>query len=234
MWLKKRAISRLMLLLSHFKYCRTFARGSKKIYIMNKIQELTEKLYHEGLSKGQQEADIIIAQARTEAEKILSEAQNRANEIETTAKKQAAEIKANTDAEIKLAGKQIISEIKQSVENMILTKAVSSDVKHAFDEVAFVRELIRTATERFNPHLSNDINLFIIVPEGQKNSVSDYLASKVSSVLSSIEIYEDSRMKSGFKIGSKDEGFYIGFTDEDFDNLFKTYLRPKVSELLFG
>jgi V/A-type H+-transporting ATPase subunit E len=201
---------------------------------MNKIQELTEKLYNEGLSKGQQEAEIVLSQAKAEAEKILSEAGSRAKEIEIAAKKQAAEIKANADAEIKLAGRQIISEVKQSVENLILTKAISPDIKRAFDDAAFVQTLIKTATERFNPHSEERFDLFMIVPEGQKNAVSEYLASQVSSVLSSIEINEDSRIKSGFKIGSKDEGYYISFTDEDFDNLFRTYLRPKVSELLFG
>jgi V/A-type H+-transporting ATPase subunit E len=201
---------------------------------MNKLQELTEKLYHEGLSKGQQEAETILTQAKNEAEKILSEAKNKAKEIEIAAKKQAAEIKANAEAELKLAGRQIIGEVRQSVENLILTKAVSSDVEHAFDEVSFVRELITTATERFNPDRSGNDSLFMIVPAGQKNAISEYLASKVASSLSSITVSEDSRMTNGFKIGSKDEGYYISFTDEDFDNLFKAHLRPKVSELLFG
>ncbi|MDR1593413.1 MAG: hypothetical protein LBS43_02855 [Prevotellaceae bacterium] len=201
---------------------------------MNKLQELTDKLYNEGLSKGQQDAEIVLNQAKSEADKILSEAKNKASEIEIAAKKQAAETKANAEAEIKLAGKQIIGEVKQTVENLILTKAISPDIKHAFDDTAFVRTLITTATERFNPHDSGNVNLFMIVPEGQKNAIAEYLAGKVSPALSLMEISEDSRMKSGFKIGSKDDGYYISFTSEDFENLFKTYLRPKVSEILFG
>jgi V/A-type H+-transporting ATPase subunit E len=199
---------------------------------MNKLQELTEKLYNEGLSKGQHEAEIILNQAKTEAEKILSEAKNRAKEIEHAAKKHAEEIKANADAEIKLAGRHIINEVKQGVENLILTRAISPDIRQAFDDVTFVQTLIKTATERFDPH-SGNVDLFMIVPEGEKQTVSEYLASKVTSGLSAIAIKEDSSIKSGFKIGSKSEGYYIGFTDADFDNLFKTYLRPKVSELLF-
>jgi V/A-type H+-transporting ATPase subunit E len=201
---------------------------------MNKLQELTDKLDNEGLSKGQQEAEIILNQAKIEAGKILSEAKSIAAEIEIAAKKQAAETKANAEAEVKLVGRQIIGEVKQAVENLILTKTVSFDVKHAFEDVAFVQSLIKTATERFSPHHSEKINLFMIVPEGQRQGVAEYLAAKVPSVLSSLEISEDNRIKSGFKIGFRDEGYYISFTDEDFDNLFKTYLRPKVSELLFG
>jgi V/A-type H+-transporting ATPase subunit E len=199
---------------------------------MNRLQELTEKLYNEGLSKGQQEAEMIIIQAKAEAKKIVSEAENKAKEIVIAAEKQATETKANADAEIKLAGRQVISEVKQSVENLILTKVVTPDVKRAFDDAQFVRTLMTTATERFNPRDAGHFDLFMIVPEGQKNTVSEYLSTKAPSALS-IEISEDSRMKSGFKIGSKDEGYYISFTDEDFDNLFKAYLRPKVSELLF-
>jgi V/A-type H+-transporting ATPase subunit E len=201
---------------------------------MNKLKELTDKLYNEGLSKGQQEAEIILNQAKTEAANIINEARDKAKEIEQAAKRQALEIKANADAEIKLAGRQIISEVKQSVETLVLTEAISSDVKLAFDDVAFIRTLIQTATERFNPDDAGNFDLFMIVPKGQRDTVSEYLSAKVSTALSSIEISEDSRMKSGFRIGSKNEGYYISFTDEDFDALFKTYLRPKVSELLFG
>jgi len=200
----------------------------------NKLQELTEKLYTEGLSKGQLEAENILNQAKTEAEKLLSEAKIKAAEIESAAKKQAAETKANADTEIKLVGKQIIGEVKQSVENLILTKTIMPDIKRAFADVSFVQTLIKAATESFNPHNTDKFNLFLVVPEGQKNLVPEYLSAKVAAGLSSIEIREDSRLKSGFRIGSKDEGYYISFTDEDFDNLFKAYLRPKVSELLFG
>ncbi|MDR1339282.1 MAG: hypothetical protein LBK58_04430 [Prevotellaceae bacterium] len=201
---------------------------------MNKLQELTDKLYNEGLSKGQQEAEIVLNQAKVEAEKILSEARGRAAEIETAAKKQAAETKANADAEIKLAGRQIIGEVKQAVENLILTKTVSPGVRQAFEDAAFVQSLIGAATERFDPLHSGNFNLFMIIPEGQKQAVSEYLAAKIPSILSSLELSEDSRLKSGFRIGFRNEGYYISFTDEDFDSLFRAYLRPKVSELLFG
>jgi V/A-type H+-transporting ATPase subunit E len=40
-------------------------------------------------------------------------------------------------------------------------------------------------------------------------------------------------MKSGFKVGPADGSYVISFTDEDFNNFFKAYLRPKSTELLF-
>ena len=40
----------------------------------NKLQALTDKLYNEGLSKGKQEAEVLIAKARSQAEDIVAEA----------------------------------------------------------------------------------------------------------------------------------------------------------------
>ena len=54
---------------------------------MEKIQELTEKIYHEGVEKGQQEADRLIAEAKAQAEKIVAEAKEQAQAIENVAKR---------------------------------------------------------------------------------------------------------------------------------------------------
>jgi V/A-type H+-transporting ATPase subunit E len=40
-------------------------------------------------------------------------------------------------------------------------------------------------------------------------------------------------MKKGFEIAPVDGTYKLSFSDEDFANLFKTYLRPRTKELLF-
>ena len=40
-------------------------------------------------------------------------------------------------------------------------------------------------------------------------------------------------MKKGFEIAPADGTYKLSFSDEDFANLFKTYLRPRTKELLF-
>ena len=59
---------------------------------MEKIQELTEKLYREGVERGQAEAAKIKAEAEAEAQKILDNAREQAQTIEAQAKKKAAEL----------------------------------------------------------------------------------------------------------------------------------------------
>ena len=49
----------------------------------NKIQELTDKIYREGIEKGNEEAQKLIAKAEAEAEAIIiaAEAQAEANQL---------------------------------------------------------------------------------------------------------------------------------------------------------
>ena len=47
----------------------------------NKLQELTDKLYNEGLSKGKTEGEAFLAKAREEAASIVAAAEKEAADI---------------------------------------------------------------------------------------------------------------------------------------------------------
>ena len=57
----------------------------------NKIQELTEKIYAEGVEKGQAEADCIVEEAKAKAADVIKNAQAEAEAIVAAAKKAADE-----------------------------------------------------------------------------------------------------------------------------------------------
>ena len=62
-----------------------------------KIQELTDKIYKEGVEKGNEEAGRIIAEANAQKDTILKDAEAEAKRIVAAAEKQAAELKKNTE-----------------------------------------------------------------------------------------------------------------------------------------
>ena len=67
-----------------------------------KIQELTDKIYREGVEKGKEEAGRIISDANQQKQTIVNEAEAEAKRIVSAAEKQAAELEKNTKAELKL------------------------------------------------------------------------------------------------------------------------------------
>lgn len=87
-----------------------------------KIQELTDKIYKEGVEKGNEEAGRIIADANAQKQAILTEAEAEAKRIVAQAEKQAAELKKNTEAELKLFATQSVEALKSEVVNLITGK----------------------------------------------------------------------------------------------------------------
>ena len=97
----------------------------------NKLKELTERLYGEGLEKGRAEADRLVADAKAQAEKILAEANAEAAQIVKSAEAKAADTAKNSLTEISLAGKQALAKIKNEIAELVIAKSVSESVKAA-------------------------------------------------------------------------------------------------------
>ena len=106
------------------------------------IQELTDKIYKEGVEKGNEEAGRIIADANAQKQAILTEAEAEAKRIVAQAEKQAAELKKNTEAELKLFATQSVEALKSEVVNLITGKITSSNVKAIVSDTAFMQKVI--------------------------------------------------------------------------------------------
>ncbi|MFO7939610.1 MAG: hypothetical protein R6U66_07670 [Bacteroidales bacterium] len=200
----------------------------------NKLQELTQKLYNEGVEKANAEAEEILANARKEAEKVRQDAADEAKRVVEEAEQKATDLKKNTEAELSLAAKQLVREVQQQVAQAILAKVVDKPMKDAFDEKEFVKKLVETAIANWNPQEEESIDLTVILPESMAGDLSEYLQAKAKKELNAnLEVQVSDNMKGGFKIGPADGSYIISFSEEDFGNFFKSYLRPRTNELLF-
>jgi len=199
-----------------------------------KILELTEKIYNEGVEKAKKEAELIIVNAKKEADNIIATAKHKEEEIVETAKKQAAEIKKNSDTEIRLAARQFVSELKQQIAGLIVTEQTESSVKQAFEDDSFVKNMILTIIENWNPQKPEELDINLLLPAKEEKMFMDFFMQKAKKTLESgLEINFKPNMQSGFRIGPKDGSYHISFTDKDFENYFKDYLKPKTKKMLF-
>lgn len=203
--------------------------------MQNKLQELTDKLYNEGLSKGKQEAQEMVAKAKAEAEKILSAAQENANKIIAEAEKQAQDIKSKADNDLRIAASQTISAVKQQIENIIVTKALKEPVKASLSDVDFVKSVILTIAQAFNASHSEPVDLELILPAALQDGLKSFIEKEAHSQMGKgLTVSFSKQMAGGFKIGPKEDGYMIGFSDEDFEKVLADYVRPATKKLLFG
>lgn len=200
----------------------------------NKLQELTQKLYDEGLEKGRAEADKLVAEARAEAQKIVAEAESRAEEIVRKAQAKAEDVEKNTMTEISLAGKQAVSKIKSEIAELIVAKSTSEGVKNAVLDPAFVKEMLVSVAKNWNGSDSGKVELQALLPESEREKFDAAFAKSAQALLDAgIEVGYSKTVKSGFKVGAKDGGYYISFSEADVEALLAEYLREKVYQLLF-
>ncbi|MFW6253370.1 MAG: V-type ATP synthase subunit E [Chitinivibrionales bacterium] len=200
-----------------------------------KIAELTEKLYQEGVEKGEGEAKKIVEGAQEKADKIVADAKKEAERIIADADSQAEEKKRNVDSEIKLSGQQAISSIKQQILNLLTAKSVDENISKTLDDPAVVKDLLVTIVQNWQTQSGQTPSLEIILPETRRAELEKTVKGTLQKVLKDgAELSFSRNIKGGFQIGPKDGGYKISLTDEDFSEFIKEYLRPGTRAFLFG
>ncbi len=201
--------------------------------MQNKLQELTEKLYNEGLSKGKAEGEAVLSKAQADAETIIAEAKKQAEAIVAQARKDAEDLKTKTAGDVALASRQSVSETRQAIEKLIIAKAADEKVKTALNDTEFVKTIISTAVKAFSE--GKDCDIEICLPESAKSSLEGFVKNEIAkSLKSEISVKFSKKIGGGFTIGPKNGGYFINFTDEAFNGLISEYLRPATKKLLFG
>ena len=201
--------------------------------MQNKLQELTDKLYNEGLSKGKQEGEELLAKAKAQVDEMITKAQAEAAQIIAAAQKQAEEIRTKTASDVKMAANQSIAATKKDIETLIVCKMTGEAVKTALSSADFIKDLIKTVAEKFTTEGPVDLNL--ILPESLKNDLEPFATKELGKILGAgVQASFSKKIAGGFQIGPKDEGWFVSFTEETFNQLISEYLRPATKKLLFG
>ncbi|MBE6194148.1 MAG: hypothetical protein E7140_00270 [Rikenellaceae bacterium] len=200
----------------------------------NKLKELTDRLYGEGLEKGRLEADRLVAEAKEKAAAILAEANAEAEQIVKKAEAKAADTEKNSMTEIQLAGRQAVAKIKNELAGVIIAKSSSEAVKAATVDAEFVKKMLLEVAKNWSGN-AEQVSLKALLPAALEAEFSKVFEASAKELLAAgVEVGYSKDVKSGFKVGAKDGGYYISFTDESFEALLDEYLREKVSQLLFA
>ena len=199
----------------------------------NKLQELTQKLYNDGLERGRAEAERLVAEAKESAAQIIADAKAEAEAIAKVAEDRAEDVAKNAMTEIALAGRQAMTKIKAELAEAVIMKTTGAAVKSATMDAAFVKDMLLAMANNWTSS-TVDVSLKALLPEEKRAELDKVMQASVAELAKAgIEVGYTKDIKTGFKLGEKNGGYYIAFTDESFDALLKEYLREKVSNILF-
>ena len=175
----------------------------------NKIQELTDKIYREGVEKGNEEAQRLVSEAQAQAEKLIEDAKKQAESI-------LAEAKKSADA------------LKTEVANLLTNQTVEETVKGFTADKEFLYKFILALAEKWSANEPIEISV------KDADSLKKYFTAKAKALLDKgVTINQVNGMKMLFSISPADGSYKVNFGEEEFENYFKEFLRPQLVKMLF-
>lgn len=192
------------------------------------LSELTEKIYAEGVEKGNQEALQIVEKANAQAADIVAQAEKKAAAIVADAEAKAQELNKNTRAELKLFAEQSVSAIKTEVANIITDTVVNDSVKAATSDAKFMQSIIAALAEQ----MAKDGNVTIEAKDAE--ALTKYFVANTKGMLDKgVKIVEVKNIKTDFSIVPEKGGYKLNFGEKEFVAYFKEFLRPQLIDILF-
>ena len=194
----------------------------------NKIQELTDKIYREGVEKGNEEAQRLISAAQQEAQKLIEDAKKEAEAILSGARKSADELQENTKSELKLFAGQALNALKTEVTNLLTNQTVSEAVKGFTSDKDYFNKFIVSLASQWST------NEPIVISVKDAESLKKYFAVNAKALLDkNVQIEKVNGSKVLFSVSPADGSYKVNFGEEEFENYFKEFLRPQLVEMLF-
>jgi len=194
----------------------------------SKIQELTDKLLNEGVEKGKEKAQEIISQAKEQAEKIINEAKQQAEDIKAEADKDAKALDHNTKAELKMFCGQAVSALKTEIADVVTDNVVKQAVKEVVDDKKFMQEFMLKLAEKWGAQED------IVISAQDAEALKAVFAKKAKALLDKrVKIQQVNGKDPLFTVEPADGAYKVNFGNEEFEDYFKSFLRPQLVEMLF-
>ncbi|MCX8042787.1 MAG: V-type ATP synthase subunit E [Desulfobacterota bacterium] len=201
----------------------------------DKIKEITEKLYQDGVAKGRARAEEIIGEAQKKADETIQAAQEEAARIIAEARKQAEDFRQTIESDVRLSAGQAVNALKQQIVDALLLEIVDKPIRAVLSNPAVIGDLLKLVFQKWDIRSGEHPTLEVLLPESKREELEQSLRAALQQELAKGMTLRFTRaLKGGFQIKPSDGLFKISFTDEDFTAFFQEYLRPKTREFLFG
>ena len=194
----------------------------------SQIQALTEKVYQEGVLKGEQEAAKILAAANAQAEQVGRDARARAEQIIAEAQRSASELKSNTERELKLNASKLIEATKASIVDVLAGRIAGDSVQVLTANPELLQRVVLEISKGF------DLKHGVEITSSQAEELKAYFAQNAKALLEEgLTIKQVAGKATQYTIRPQNGSFKVEIGEQEFVELFKSILRPQLAQELF-
>ena len=194
----------------------------------SQIQALTEKVYQEGVLKGEQEAAKILAAANAQAEQVERDARTRAEQNIAEAQRSASELKSNTERELKLNASKLIEATKASIVDVLAGRIAGDSVQVLTANPELLQRVVLEIAKGF------DLKHGVEITSSQAEELKAYFAQNAKALLEEgLTIKQVAGKATQYTIRPQNGSFKVEIGEQEFVELFKSILRPQLAQELF-
>lgn len=193
----------------------------------DKIKQLTDKVYTEGVERARTEGERIIAEAQERAASIVREAEARATELRQSAEQSNIRHREQTESELKLYAQRLVESTRASIEDS-LTGTIATDAVRALQlDGDLLRQLVLKIVGGFS------VERGVVIETSEAEALQAHLSSAAKGLLEAgLEIKSVAGVPTHYVVRPKDGAYKVEIKPETFVELFKSVLRPTLASLL--
>ena len=224
----------------------------QQAYVSKGVDQLIARLRDEGVNKGEQEAELLVNEAKLNAKKIIQEASEEAQRIKETARKQSEDFKAAGESAIKTAMRDMVLQLK-----LDLTQDFSEDLKrlvsHQLQQPEILRQMIIELVGRSAKSIktSEQKNIEIVLPqrviglEELRNNPDAIASGKLMEFVFGLtrdmlqqgvefSVSETEDLQSGLRVKLTDQNLELDLSEKAVADILLQHLQPRFRAILEG
>ena len=189
------------------------------------LQQLLEKIQHDGVEKANAESAAIVAKAKADADAIIKEATEKAATLRTQAEADAQAYAERAGKTIQQAARDTILEIKDALAKTF-DKVLAQDVKAALADPAAVAAMTLEAVKALNADAAD-----VAVSAKLADTLKAQLAA---AAVSGLNVVTDENVGTGFSIRLDNGRVEHDFSEAAITAALVKRLRPDLAKLING
>ena len=194
------------------------------------IQDLVKSIQKEGIEKANQQAEQIIADAKSKAADIIKSAKKESEKVLSEADKEIALRDQSAKASLSQAARDVQLSLKKA-----LTLQINALLEEKVSQAFKTKDFVNLIKEVISLDLTDLSKTELQISEKNYQDLAAVLTKELGDkIKKGLEIKPVKSVNVGFKIADKDGSGYFDFSEEAVAKLMVPFLSPAIAKIVFN
>jgi V/A-type H+/Na+-transporting ATPase subunit E len=197
------------------------------------VEDLIDRLKTDGVTRGQQEADALIADAKRQSMAILDAARREADEIVTNAKAEAKRVQQAGHQSLQLAGRDALLKLRESFQLQFENRLLKLVGKTLENPDLLKKMILEIAGKSRPPQEGEQIELLLPAAAAGHDPLEGYVAGLTGDMLRqgvTFGVGED--VDAGVRVRLLEKDVEVDLSDQAIAGFLARFLVPRFRKIM--